>query len=107
MNRAERRARTSRAAQRRFDEVAAIESRLMVRPFGSVDDTRRHVGEAVTPRDETNWFGKTMSSGFFKKLNPFTHPKVPKRGWQKKENEKRAAMKAKKRNPLVEEFIPG
>ena len=78
-NRAERRATTEKIANRRLKEVNDC------------------VG-LLEPYEE---------AGFFKKKNPFTFPKVPKREWTKLQKQKKAVLKAKRRNsafePIVEE----
>ena len=74
--RGERRARTEKVAQRRFEEF----------------EGRFHL-KSPTP---VSLFGK--EAGFYRKMNPFTFPKVPKRGWQKHHNEKEARKRDARRN---------
>jgi hypothetical protein len=95
MERGERRYRADKIAQRRFEVVAGIESRF----------ARLEGLEDPENRENVNWYGKEMSPGFFKKFNPLTHPKVPKRGWQKKNKARKAKTMAERRNLLPEDEI--
>lgn len=70
MSRGERRRLSDKVARRRFEEAEALAS----------------------------WWNHGKTEGHYRKKNPFTFPKVPKRGWQKKQNEKHARFKDERRN---------
>lgn len=72
MGRGERRRLSDKVAKRRFEEAKAI----------------------------AWWWNDGRTEGHYRKKNPFTFPKVPKRGWQKKQNEKQARLKDAKRNGI-------
>ena len=76
VSRGERRVASRKVAQRRFEDF----------------EGQFHL-KSPTP---VALFGK--EAGFYRKMNPFTFPKVPKRGWQKKVNAKHVRVKDERRN---------
>ena len=80
MDRAERRERTEKVAQKRFKEEEEVWNAMSSYP----------------------WSPEKESAGFYRKKSPFTFPKVPKREWKKIQKRKRANFKAEKRNGDIE-----
>lgn len=77
MKRAERRAETEKVAKRRFKEV----------------------------KERSPWLEPNETEGLYRKKNPFTFPKVPKRAWFKIQKEKSAALKSRRRNGDLDKEI--
>ena len=75
MDRSERRRRAKKIGERRLEEAIAVD-------FWGL------------------WHFTDRTAGYFRKKNPFTFPKVPKRGWHKKKKERQVRIKDERRNSL-------